>query len=155
MLPDGIDAAEFWGKAARQGDCLIWSGSINSTGYGRFRVGGVYFLAHRLAFMLGHGKDPVGRMVCHKCDNPRCIAPEHLFAGTGAENTADMKRKGRARTRPLPGSANPRAKLTEGNVRAIKAMIAAGVGNTQIAKSFPVGHALISRIRTGRSWQHV
>jgi hypothetical protein len=155
LLPRKIETADFWRRAERRGDCLIWTGPINSTGYGRYWVGSDYFLAHRIAYMLGHGKDPAGFMVCHTCDNPRCIEPRHLFAGTGVENTADMKRKGRAQTKPRPGSTNPRAKITEMDVINIKRMIAAGVSNTQIAQSFPVGHALISRIRTGRSWQHV
>lgn len=92
-------AARFWEKVDRTGDCWIWNSNTRPNGYGLFWVPawGKTTGAHRFAYILTHGSIPHGRFICHTCDNPTCVRPSHLFAGTHADNMRDMKAKGHTR----------------------------------------------------------
>lgn len=79
--------------------CIEWSAQIDSRGYGRIKVEGKPAAAYRVAYEVEKGPIPEGMEVCHKCDNTRCINPDHLFLGTHKENMHDMWAKGRARPR--------------------------------------------------------
>lgn len=85
----------FWAKVDRGGECWRWTAGCDSSGYGSLRVEHAKISAHRLSWQLHHGPIPPGQNVLHRCDNPRCVRPSHLFLGTQADNIADMLAKGR------------------------------------------------------------
>ena len=85
----------FFSKAVKNGDCLEWSGSLNKHGYGVARHNKSVMLAHRVSYLMSNGEIPDGMCICHKCDNPKCINPDHLFAGNHSTNMEDMRIKSR------------------------------------------------------------
>lgn len=147
----------FWGnvEASASDGCWEWQRYRDRKGYGRHNWNGrPGTLAHRLAFQLATGIDPSGMLVCHHCDNPPCCNPAHLFLGTDADNAHDMIAKGRDRT-SSPGEANPSAKVTEADVRTMRAMYASGVGASAIGARFGVTRSHARSICVGASWRHV
>lgn len=110
--PDAVTASgryppieqRLFGRAARaESGCLEFQGYVSKFGYGFLKLRGRLERAHRVAWMLTHGPIPDGLCVCHRCDNPRCIEPTHLFLGTVAENNRDRHAKGRTRGWTFPG----------------------------------------------------
>ena len=86
----------FWGNVKKTSSCWLWTGYKEKDGYGRFRVGrGKRMRAHRFSWLYLRGDIPENKIICHKCDNPICVNPDHLFVGTHKENTTDMFNKGR------------------------------------------------------------
>jgi hypothetical protein len=93
-LPPSL-AEAFWARVARTAGCWEWTGALRG-GYGHLVVAGSDMAAHRLAWELANGTGvPNGRVVCHRCDNPRCVRPDHLFVATQRQNIRDAVRKGR------------------------------------------------------------
>jgi hypothetical protein len=151
-----------WAKVERSdGDgCWLWTGAVSGRNkYGYIGVGGGkrngIKRAHRVAYELEVGPIPPGMLVCHKCDTPRCVRPDHLFLGTPADNTADMVRKGRAARDTAPkGEKSPHAKITE--AVAIEIRRAFGSANAAvIAKRYGVGRGTVWGIWCRRSWRHI
>lgn len=152
--------------------CWIWLYGLTSEGYGTVRFRGRSRRAHRVSWVLHRGPIPNGAFVCHHCDNPICINPDHLFIGTAADNNKDRRRKGRdfalknptaasvmmkanAITNPNPprGEKNGRAKLTRRVIRSIKRMAANGKFQAEIAARYQVSQSCISLIVTGKRWK--
>jgi hypothetical protein len=137
--------------------CWLWSGATTgSLGYGSMKIGRKMQLTHRVSYETHRGAIPDGMCVCHRCDTPACVNPDHLFVGTHADNTADKLNKGRARGWDSAGERNPAAKLGEADVIAIRARLAEGAETkTAIARAFGVSQQLISAIHAGQVWSHV
>lgn len=142
----------FWDKVDKSDDCWEWLAYKDKDGYGRFRVDGQWVGAHRFVFEMKCGRIPAGMCVCHSCDNPSCVNPEHLWLGTHEDNLRDMAEKGRARCPGHKGESNGRAKLTEEDVRGIRQL---KEPVPLIAKCFGVSEGQIYRIRSGQHWAHI
>lgn len=131
--------------------CWEWTASENGSGYGEIRINYKKRYTHRLSYELHIGPIPKGMHVCHKCDNPRCANPEHLFLGTAADNAADKAKKGRSHR--LQGMASPNAKLTDADVMSIRAAV--GITNVDLAKQYGIGRQYLSQLRAGLHWTHL
>lgn len=133
--------------------CIEWAKARNRSGYGVFRRKGRNFLAHRAALFAYMGIQKSNLSVLHKCDNPGCVNPEHLYLGTQAQNVRDMCERGRARggaLTPLRGEAAPWSKLTAADVRAIRDWKGT---QQEIAVRLGVAQQTISDIQRGRRWR--
>ncbi|MCA1685872.1 MAG: HNH endonuclease [Planctomycetia bacterium] len=147
-------ATRFWRLVDKSGDCWVWTGSLNNKGYGKFSLrSGSWVLAHRWAFESVGGPLASGLCVLHRCDNPKCVRPDHLFAGTVADNNADMDAKGR-RVANF-GEASGVAKLTAPAVLEIRSLYMRGVSRRTLSQRFLVGYSTISEVVRGRSWKHL
>lgn len=133
--------------------CWTWTAFKDRNGYGKITFNNKIYLAHRLAFLLEYGCLPGKLLVCHSCDNPSCVNPDHLFIGTMADNMADRDRKGRGN--PRRGSDNGASKLKESDVVEIRRLTNCGLSKLDIASRFGVHRSLISLILLGKLWKHV
>lgn len=131
--------------------CWLWAGTRAVRDYGRTWAGGKQMLAHRVSWELANGRSAGDLYVCHKCDTPSCVNPDHLFLGDQSDNMRDAAQKGR-----MPrGSRASRAVLTEAQVGAIRARLAAGASHRVLAAEYGVGKSSIGRISCGDGWRHV
>lgn len=153
-------ADRFWAKvrhAQEPGACWPWLGSTRH-GYGNIGVGSRVdgsrrvVSAHRVAWELTHGPIPDGLWVLHRCDNPSCVRPTHLFLGTPQDNVDDMLAKGRHRA--LAGEQHKSAKLTTSQVNEIRARYSREKANgKELAAEFGVSNVMIYRIVNQKSWK--
>lgn len=129
--------------------CWIWNGAKSSTGYGAIQLGVKNTgKAHRVSWELVNGPINDGLFVCHKCDTPACVNPNHLFLGDSFANMGDMAKKKRS----LIGTKNHKAKLSESDVIYIRE---SNEGRKFLAAKFKVCEMTISRVRTGENWKDV
>jgi len=152
-------AERFWPKVDAKGpdECWPWTGSRSRHGYGRIGLGGKrgrVEIASRVSWELSHGPIPDGMGVLHRCDNPSCVNPAHLFLGTQADNVADMYAKGRG-NRPR-GEAHTCARFTVDQVLSIRQSYAAGgISQRELGERYGVSHRAIGRLVAGKTWSHV
>jgi HNH endonuclease len=139
-------------------ECWNWQGTKRA-GYGGLTIGSRVdgtrktVSAHRLSFEIFNGQIPDGTEICHSCDNPACINPKHLFAGTRQENVNDRENKGRNKA-PI-GEINGQAKLTVTDVLSAKRLRQKGLIYMAIAQRFEVDKRTIMRAIKGEQWAHV
>lgn len=151
----------FWKKVNKDGQvpvhvpelgpCWVWICSVDELWYGFFRVSNHESMrkAHRASWIMAHG-DPGTLLVLHKCDNPSCVRPDHLFLGTNQDNCDDKFRKGREGN--LFGSSAPHAKLTEEQVRFIRSSTDRPCA---LARRFNVGNSTIWNVLRRNSWKRI
>lgn len=163
-----IDASvRFWKKVDRSNEngCWIWIGAKrNKLGYGGFYFKQHWTHAHRVSYELAYGPIPEGTEILHVCDNPACVNPTHLLAGTHADNMADAKQKGRMiggfyrmreDRRPL-GERHGQAKLTDDDVREIRRKYEVeGIKINELARQYDMTHAQIGMIARRKAWVHI
>lgn len=153
-MPTVLETFGSWCREDKNG-CWVWFRSRNRQGYGQLRVDGVPRLAHRVAWERAKGPIPAGFFVLHRCDNPACVNPAHLFLGTLADNNRDMIAKGRHVSGFGKGENAGRALLNWAQVNAIRAEYAAGgTSMRRLAKEYGVSQGTIAKIVAGKNWNH-
>ena len=135
------------------GECWIWQGRINDTGYGSMSVSGRIITAHRAAWVLANGNSDPRLKVCHRCDSPPCCNPAHLFLGTDKDNGRAAVAKGRNKFPDHSGARNPTAKLTAATAREVVALRREGVSQRVLGERFGVSQSTISELLRGRTWK--
>lgn len=163
----------FWANVVKTDSCWLWTGDADKDGYGRIGRSGAQIRAHRFSYEIHNGAIPQGMLVCHTCDTPACVRPDHLWLGTAADNNEDMGRKGRrgavAREKTLlyqnperspshidpkitQGENNGRAKLTWEQVSEIRSL-SGSLGTVELAQRYGISRGNIRRIVTGKYWK--
>jgi hypothetical protein len=132
--------------------CWDWKGAKLLSGYGKIVINKVQWRAHRAAYYLTRGQIPEGMVVCHHCDNPGCVNPEHLFLGTQQENLADMRRKGRMKTGTTTGEKHWKTTITA--EQAMEIYLAEG-SHRRIAEQFGISRPAVTSIKNRRTWRHI
>lgn len=153
---DAITEARFWQQVRidfRPSACWEWlSSNVTGDGYGRFKIAGRKISANRVSYALFNRETPRGMFVCHRCDNPSCVRPDHLFLGTPTENMADRDRKGRG----IKGSLVASSLLNETQVSEIKRLLSAGdLTARQIGERYGVRKTTVLKIKGEKNWRHV
>lgn len=162
-------STRFWLNVWMGSDCWEWTGRRNKLGYGCFKIKGRQYLSHRISFQASVGPIPPGMLILHACDNPGCVRPSHLMAGTARDNVSDMFSKGRgnrasgARHMSVKhpealrrGKEHPLSKLTATQVLEIRAKyIPRKYTLKQLAKEYGVAITNISSIVLRKTWKHI
>lgn len=158
-----LDIKRFWKMVDKRtkDECWEWIGGHNHGGYGNFK----YYpdindrkkrhtiVAHRFSYIIANGEFSRDLLILHKCDNPGCVNPNHLFIGTQFDNMNDMRSKGREWSNI--GTKNGRAKLDEDKVREIKLMVKEGKTDVELSHKYNVAPVTIWQIRKGNNWAYV
>ena len=153
MRLDKKDIARFWSKVQRTPNaCWEWQAGFFSVGYGQFHIKSYPIGAHRVAYWIAFGVFPKNICVLHRCDNRKCVNPEHLFLGTKGDNNKDAMYKGRNSY----GERRWKAVLTEQDVLEIRKRYTAGNSDRRkLSNEYGIGYQQIWRITKGRSWRHL
>lgn len=144
--------ADLLERVVIRGECWEWAGQQRRRIYPTTTIGGRNVLVHRLAYEITCGAIPPGMQVCHRCDNPKCARPDHLFLGTAADNIADKV----AKQRQARGSRQGSARLTEADVVALRSeWRRGGVTQAGLGKRFGVGESTVHKIVHRQTWRHL
>lgn len=153
----------FWPRVNKNGDngCWNWTAALSAAGYGQIGAQGErkILYTHRLSWEIANGQIPNGMVICHKCDNPKCCNPDHLFMGTQKQNMQDARKKGRDVHSRHPncfpiGHKAARAKITNEQASEMMKEIYGGALRSVTAKKFGVSVSLISKIINGKCRKH-
>lgn len=159
--------ARFWSKVRVGPGCWDWGAGCSAKGYGVFHLSRrIQVRAHRMAWVFNYGAIPEGLFACHRCDNPKCVRPDHLFLGTPLDNMRDMWAKGRgacglrqgAYTHPesvRKGLQMSWAILTPEIVMASREAFANGTRITELAAMYQVPYGCLYRAVSRRTWKHI
>lgn len=169
--PSEAGKTRFWSKVAitQPNECWEWQDKKDKDGYGRITLQYINYKAHRLAYVIQNGPFPAEKpFAVHSCDNPGCVNPAHIRAGTIAENNADMIAKNRQRSitgddhysrtnpeRVSRGENSGKGRLTNQIVLEIRAMRNAGMVQQSIADQFHISQSLVSLIVRKKLWAHL
>lgn len=147
----------FWKMVQKTEGCWIWSGSRHEDGYGLMRSEkGLTTVASRLSYLIHFGNFDKKLYVLHRCDNPSCVRPDHLFLGTQRDNVHDMWAKGRANVKGAgPGSLHHRHKLNEVQVIEIRKRFSEGESRSSLAEKFNVSTSSICLMVNRKTWRHI
>lgn len=126
--------------------CHWWDGAPDRNGYGRISVGSVNYSAHRMAYKIYKGEIPENMIVCHTCDNPMCVNPDHLWLGTNRENLQDMVKKGRTGERGRKFNRNKAATIR---------FLSESFSTKEIAAFYSVKPRAIRNIINRKTWKHI
>lgn len=134
--------------------CWIFIGCKNPKGYGVFQANGTIF-SHRFAWIVKNGAIPKGLLVCHTCDNPPCVNPDHLWLGTPKQNTQDMVKKDRPRgaKNPRKGEQNGMSVISYIQAMDIARLIELGHRSTDISRNLNISIHIVNDIRSRKSWK--
>jgi predicted XRE-type DNA-binding protein len=149
-----MDRVDFWDKVKKfPGDkaCWEWQSYCDKDGYGRVTIDGKTQGAHRVSYDMANGDLDPNLVVLHRCDNPPCVRPEHLYQDTAQKNNLDKELK----NRQVRGESNGTAKLNDQAIRDIKELWSQGMSQTDIAEIWQVSQPMISNIIRKKNWLHV
>lgn len=143
--------------------CIPWMASRSKNRFGKptygqltYRLNGKSktYNTHRLAWLFAFGEIPTGMHVLHRCDNPICLNPDHLFLGTNADNMEDRNKKGRTKG-CTGGEQHPKAKMTDAKVKKMRRQFAEGVRIYVLAKQYGIRQVTVAKIVYRRTWKHI
>ncbi len=153
ITPDVVERFYKYFPKYNSKECMEWKASVDKGGYGRLKVKGSMSLAHRISYQIHYGKISDKICVLHKCDNRKCVNPDHLWLGTYSDNVKDMCAK--KRNVSHPGSKNFKSKLNEFKVTIIRASSLLGYNTKRLSIYFDVSTTTINRIKNNTLWTNI
>lgn len=146
------DSKRLWENVRKMDSCWVWTGARTKDGYGKMKAIDKVYSVHRLSWMIHKGKIPAGMNVLHRCDNPPCINPDHLWIGTTKDNVADKV----AKKRHGFGMGNPPAKLNDSQVLEIREVYSKSHPSiSSTARKYKISRCVIYGIINGKLWRHL
>ena len=154
-IPTKNDLVRFWCKVnvRSKNKCWEWISHKDRDGYGRFYFNKKQVGAHRFSYFIKHGTIQKDLMICHTCNNPSCINPNHLYEGTAYDNVKDSKIAGTLYFSNAKGEKCPNAKLTQNQVNEIRRLLKTKMKQGDIARKFKVSQSNITLIKNGTNWK--